>query len=183
MKNKNLKTTIEKNEGQGVEVPLDELPLVTKRSAERTKPKMFIRSPYNYDRSLVSFENGFECTDLSLTQQHQLQESDINYIVKQYGITGQIHTSVRQPMYGDFSGISDYAGALAAITAAQDSFYMLPSAVRERFNNDPREFVEFCLDDRNADEAKRLGLVVDKVPENKDNTEKAAEKAAPNATT
>ena len=45
------------------------------------------------------------------------------------------------------------------VMAADDAFMALPANIRERFNNDPAELVDFVSDDRNRSEAIDLGLV------------------------
>ncbi|WNK14077.1 MAG: internal scaffolding protein [Microvirus sp.] len=120
---------------------------------------MFLRSIYNYDTDNVSEETGLECKDISMAQQHQKDEADINIMLRKFGITGEMPTSVRMPQYGDFLGISDYQGAMNAVRAADEAFAELPAHIRSRFANDPEQFVEFCLDEANKAEAIRLGLV------------------------
>ena len=48
---------------------------------------------------------------------------------------------------------------LLKIEQAQQGFEQLPSAVRARFKNDPMELVAFVGDNRNAEEAVKLGLL------------------------
>lgn len=136
------------------------------------KQKIFVRSQFNYDTDEVSQMSGLMCEDESLAQQHQKEEADINTIVRRFGLTGQLPENVRIPQYGDFTGITDYQTALNAVKQAQDSFMELPWELRKRFNNDPEQFVDFCLDPENADEAVKLGLAVDTRP-------KKDEQAAP----
>ena len=50
---------------------------------------VFLRTPYNYDVDEVSAETGLACFDESLTQQQFKEESDINEIVRRFGLTGQ----------------------------------------------------------------------------------------------
>lgn len=122
----------------------------------------FLRTPYNYDVDQVSDETGLKCEDPSLAQQHMAEETDINYIVERFGVTGQLPDSpVYQPTYGDFTGVSDYRQALDAVKAADDAFMSLPAKVRERFDNDPALFVDFCSSTDPADrsEAIELGLI------------------------
>lgn len=121
--------------------------------------KVFVRSPYNYDGDEVSNETGLSCPEPTLAQQQFREECDINTIMDRFGRTGEVIAPVRLPQYGDFDGINDYHSAVNAIVAAQQSFAELPAKVRARFANDPAQFVEFCLDDSNRDEAVRLGLV------------------------
>lgn len=120
---------------------------------------IFIRSQFNYDTDMVSEETGLECKDPSLAQQHQKEEADINTIVRRFGLTGELPENIRMPQYGDFLGITDYQSALNAVQAANESFAELTAEVRAHFNNDPEQFVSFCLDERNYDEAVKLGLV------------------------
>lgn len=126
-------------------------------------PEMpFLRTPYNYDVDLVSDETGLKCEDLSLTQQHMAEECDINYIVERFGVTGQLPEGpVYTPTYGDFTGIGDYRQALDAVSQANDAFMSLPANIRERFDNDPALFVDFCssTDPGDRSEAIELGLI------------------------
>jgi len=119
----------------------------------------FLRAPYNYDTNAASDEAGLECKDATRAQQSFKDECNINTILKRFGITGQLPNNVRMPMQGDFTEITDFKGAMNAIRQAQESFMEMPADVRKRFNNDPHEFVQFCNDEKNADEARKLGLV------------------------
>lgn len=125
-----------------------------------SKSVVFLRTPYNYDTMQVSNETGLECLDPSLAQQHAKDESDINTIVRRFGLTGELPNGVRAPQYGDFTEATDYHTALNAVIAANNSFMQLPAEVRARFNNDAGAFVDFCSDEKNRAEAKSLGLIV-----------------------
>jgi len=119
----------------------------------------FIRNPYNYDLNAASDESGLRCEDATRTQQHFKDETDINNILRQFNITGQLPTKTMSPRYGDFTGISDYHSALNQVIAAEDEFMSLPAQLRGRFNNDPQELIEFLNNPENKDEAQKLGLV------------------------
>jgi len=119
----------------------------------------FIRNPYNYDTNAASDESGLRCEDATRTQQHFKDETDINNILRQFNITGQLPTKTMSPRYGDFTGISDYHSALNQVIAAEDEFMSLPAQLRGRFNNDPQELIEFLNNPENKDEAQKLGLV------------------------
>lgn len=121
----------------------------------------FVRSAYNYDRDAASDESGLRCDDPSLAQQQFKDECDINTIMERFGQTGQL-PDVRMPQYGDFTGVQDYHSAMNAVVEAQESFLALPAYVRARFENDPGQFVDFCLAEDTPEhraEAVRLGLV------------------------
>lgn len=119
---------------------------------------MHIRNPFNYDADAVSKSTGLVMTMPSLAQQQFKDEVDINTIAKQFGLTGQLPAPVYQPMFGDFTEVTDFQSALHQIQVAEASFAALPAAVRERFRNDAQKFVEFCSDERNREEWKALGL-------------------------
>lgn len=121
----------------------------------------FVRSAYNYDRDAVSRETGVICEDESLTKQSFRDECDINTIVRNFGLTGQLPSDVRMPQYGDFTGISDYQSALNAVIAADDAFMELPAELRARFHHDPQHLLEFLANDANREEAQRLGLITE----------------------
>lgn len=119
----------------------------------------FVRNPYNYDQDLASDESGLECTDVSLAKQSMAEESDINTIVRRFHLTGELPTNVRMPQYGDFEEVYDFHSAMNAIRSAEASFMAMPAEFRARFHNDPNEFLAFCSDNANYEEARKLGLV------------------------
>ena len=142
------------------------------------KKSPFLRTPYNYDKDAASNESGLHCEDATLTQQHFKDECDINNILRQFNITGQLPEQTLSPRYGDFTGISDYQTALNQVIAAEDEFMRLPADLRARFENDPAQLIDFLEKSENKDEAIKLGLV--NKPENlpqvvEDIQEKAAE--------
>lgn len=123
---------------------------------------VFVRSGNNYDMDAVSNETGLRCDDPSLTQQQFKEEADINTIVERFGLTGELPTDVRAPIYADFEESFDFHSSMNAIRQAEESFMRLPAAVRARFANDAGAFVDFCSDEANRPEAERLGLVMPK---------------------
>jgi len=119
-----------------------------------------VRQAYGYDGDAVSAETGLLCLDESLTLQSEKDESDINTIVKRFGLTGELPEGVRPPTYGDFTQVFDFQSAQNALVAARESFMEMPADVRYRFKNDPQEFVDFCSNPDNLDEMRKLGLAV-----------------------
>lgn len=122
----------------------------------------FLRTAYNYDRNIAGDESGLDTGPESMTKQEFKEECDINTIVRRFGLTGQLPEGLIAPTFGDFEFIGDYQSALNAIYQAQDSFMELPADVRARFENDPQQFVAFCSDAKNREEAEKLGLVFPK---------------------
>lgn len=124
----------------------------------------FLRTPYNYDMNKAGDESGLTCKDQSRTKQSFAEEADINTIVRRFHLTGQLPTDVRMPQYADFTEIVTFQDAMNAIRAAEESFMAMPAEIRTRFHNDPAEFVQFCGDEKNKDEAVKLGLVPKPLP-------------------
>lgn len=128
---------------------------------------VFLRTQFNYDVEEASLAAGLDSSidpdtgeELqSATQQQFAEEVDINTIVKNFGLTGQLPENFRAPVSGDFTGVTDYQSALNAVIAADEEFMTLPADVRERFANDPQKLLEFVENDKNRDEAITLGLV------------------------
>lgn len=118
-----------------------------------------VKNPITYDRDENSSRARFVFKRPSRTKQSFRDECDINNILRQFNVTGELPINGVQPQYGDFSGITDYQSALNAVMAAQDSFLALPAKVRAKFDNDPALFVEFASDEANRDEMKALGLL------------------------
>jgi len=120
---------------------------------------VFLRTPYNYDTDEASDASGLSCPEPTLAQQHAKDETDINTIVRRFGLTGELPNNVRVPKYGDFTHVNDYQTAMNMVIKANEAFMQLPADVRTRFNNDPGALVDFVSDDNNRAEAEKLGLV------------------------
>lgn len=105
----------------------------------------------------------------SLTKQYFKDECDINKLVKKFCDVGSLHAQTLQGhasgQYGDFSEIPDYRSALDQVRRAGESFNALPAVVRARFQNDIAGFLDFCHDERNAEELRAMGLLKDPAPE------------------
>lgn len=125
-------------------------------SKDRTIP--FLRSTYNYDMNAAGDESALDCKDRSLTQQHQAEETDINYIVSRYMTTGELPQRSAPPMEGDFTNAPDMQTAMDLVVQARVAFMEQPAEIRARFGNNPVEFVSFCSDERNRDEMRRMGM-------------------------
>jgi len=121
---------------------------------------VFFRTPFNYDMDEVSRETGHHCDDESLAIQSAREETDINMIVRRFGLTGEFPKDLKMPQSGDFSGLPDFHAAMNMVRAAQEEFLRVPADVRARFGNDPGAFMRFCEDRENLPEMRRLGLAV-----------------------
>lgn len=125
---------------------------------------MFIRSSFNYDRDAVSNETGLECLDDSLAIQSAEQESNINTIVRKFGLTGELPGQVAMPKSGEFHDIPDFHSAMNLIRKTTEEFLKVPADIRARFGNDPQAFMSFVEDDANYEEARRMGLLKADLP-------------------
>ena len=120
---------------------------------------VFLRTPYNYDRDAASVESGLKCEDESLALESEKEESDINTIVRRFGLTGELPSDIKMPQSGDFTGIPDFHTAMNMVRATQEEFMRVPAEIRDRFNNDPQKLMSFLDDEANRDEARKLGFL------------------------
>lgn len=98
----------------------------------------------------------------SKTKQAFKEECDINNIVAKFMRTGVIdHVSRSQVRYGDYTYVTEnhYQESLNTVLSAQNAFAQLPAKIRDRFSNDPTEFLKFVADSKNKKEAQELGLI------------------------
>lgn len=112
---------------------------------------------------LINPHTGDVTTPPSLTKQEFKREADINNILKQYSKTGMLtHLNVRaaQGMYADLPDALDFQESLHLVRQAEATFMTLPAKLRDRFGNDPAQFLAFCSDPRNLEEMRELGLAL-----------------------
>lgn len=103
----------------------------------------------------------------SMTRQSEMDGCDIHNILKQFsqqGFEDLVRQNAARGQYADLTSLPDYQEALNTVMAANQAFAALPSQVRDRFHNNPQEFVEFLANPANQDEAIRLGLAEDVRP-------------------
>lgn len=95
----------------------------------------------------------------SMTEQSHELETNINRIMAKYQATGILnHVNKKQPIFGDFSEVPDYATALDLVITAQESFMQLPAKIRAKFANDPAQFLDFVGNPDNAEALVDMGL-------------------------
>lgn len=102
--------------------------------------------------------------EVSRTQQQFKDECDINSIMSRYEETGVLPAPGRNPpvaRFGDFASAPDFMSAQNTVLRAREQFESLPRKVRERFQNDPVQFLQFVTDKANLPEARKLGLLSD----------------------
>lgn len=94
-----------------------------------------------------------------VTRQEFKQECDINYIMGQYELGYEItHINEAAPQYMDCSA-ETFREHMDYVAGAFSMFEELPAKLRDRFGNDPAEFLEFCSHEKNRPEMAEMGLL------------------------
>ena len=113
---------------------------------------MKIRKPYTQHK--VQTVNALP----SRTKQSDSEDCEINNIMAKYMRTGAIdHFTTHEGSYSDTTG-ADFETAMNIVADAQTMFADLPSALRAKFENNPRNFLDFVQNEENAQEMAELGL-------------------------
>lgn len=99
-----------------------------------------------------------DCSEGGRTHVSFKDECDINRIMARHRKTGLVRQRTERPQYGDFSNVGDYQEAMNTVLNAENMFAELGSDVRQRFHNNPQEFLDFCDNPDNQDEAVELGI-------------------------
>lgn len=116
----------------------------------------------NYNEDAISEITGLEFdleNEPSYTQAQFAAESDINEIVRRFGLTGELPENYRPPMSGDFTNITTFEEMQNAIADARSRFMELPAEIREKFENDPGRLINFLDDEKNRAQALELGII------------------------
>ncbi|AXH75386.1 MAG: internal scaffolding protein [Microviridae sp.] len=123
------------------------------------------RSQFLSSYSDLIIKNPNISTDLSFpenspfTKQEFKNECDINVILAQYMYSGEIpNLNEVPPNYADCTGM-DYMDHMNKIVEANQLFSELPSKIRNRFQNNPAEFLDFMHDENNVEEMRKMGLL------------------------
>lgn len=94
------------------------------------------------------------------THQSFKDECDINIIMSRYQKTGVLPENLnqREAQFLDVSAV-EFQSAMQLVAGAQSLFEQMPSAIRERFQNDPAQLLAFTDDEKNLQEAAQMGLL------------------------
>jgi len=101
-----------------------------------------LKFPENEGRTKQSFSD--QCEINNIMARHQ----------KGVAVT---HLNQHGPNYG-FATSHDFAESMRIVKTAQDMFNGLPSSIRNRFANDPAQFLDFVQDADNRKEGEKLGI-------------------------
>lgn len=137
------------------------------------------RFPDFYDFNARSRAARFVTIGPSLTRQSELNDADINVLVRRFNVTGVLPGAALPPTFGDFTGVDDFLSAQLKLREAQASFDSLPAEIRAKFQNSPAKLIKWLGDPANDDESRALGLRNKKAPEAAAVPAAAASGAAP----
>lgn len=103
--------------------------------------------------------------EVSLTQQSDAVDCDINCIVDRAMRTGMVDPSLIRQV-GSFTDAvaatlqaETFSDAMRLQAEGVSAFESLPSQIRNRFGNSPSKLLEFLSDPGNREEAEKLGLI------------------------
>jgi hypothetical protein len=100
---------------------------------------MEVRTPYNYDRDEVSKNTALVCEDESLAQQNMKEETDLNVMIRKYGVL-----PAQQVNWNEFDATiipRDYHELQNQMKEADAAFLSLPGEVRAAADNDPEKLL------------------------------------------
>lgn len=117
------------------------------------------RDPVTKRRRVATVHEG-----ASRTQQQFKDDCDVNKIMEKYRRTGTItfRKNVQDGVYMNLADAPDYQEALNTVIQAERAFEEVPSKIRLRFENDPKQFLAYLADPANHAEAVKLGLMTSK---------------------
>lgn len=146
------------------------------RGAEASRRGNIISIRSNGRRRVQAFASGE-----SRTKQQFKDECDINTILQRYERQG-IDPAVLQanPQYLDLTDSQTFEEAATIVANAKSLFEELPTAVKVKFNNSPKAFLEFAEDPKNGEQMVEWGLGEKIEPIAKSKTEEHLEHIANN---
>lgn len=100
---------------------------------------MEVRTPYNYDRDEVSKNTALVCEDESLAQQNMKAETDLNVMIRKYGVL-----PAQEVNWKEFDATvipKDYHELQNMMKEADAAFLSIPGEIRRQVDNDPEKFL------------------------------------------
>ena len=97
----------------------------------------------------------------SMTKQEFQYECDVNNVIKSFKphqMMAALQQNLNAGNYADLPDAYDFQEALHMVKEAERQFLTVPAKVRDRFGQDPAQFLAFLNDPKNLDEARTLGL-------------------------
>lgn len=97
----------------------------------------------------------------SMTKQEFQYECDVNNVIKSFKphqMMAALQQNLNAGNYADLPDAYDFQEALHLVRDAERQFLTVPAKVRDRFGQDPAQFLEFLNNPGNLEEARALGL-------------------------
>ena len=110
---------------------------------------------------LIDVHTGDVVVPPSMTKQEFVRECDVNNVIKQYkqtGMVAHVNAKASQGAYQDLPDAVDFQESLHLVMPAEQAFMTLPAKVRDKFGQDPAEFLAFMANPENEAEIRALGL-------------------------
>lgn len=99
-------------------------------------------------------------TGEGLTEQAHQDQCDINLILEDYSRTGFMrHAKENQGRYDDVSGV-DFQKSMETVANVKSMFEGLPSAIRNEFQQDPVQFLNYVQNPKNTEELSKRGILI-----------------------
>lgn len=117
---------------------------------------MKFNTEYTNDRPRPKFD---QTGQTSMTKQADVERSEIQLLLKKYDKSFLIQQS--QAITNQYSDVAigfDLQDAYNKIRGVESMFMELPSAIRNRFDNNPAKFVDFCENPDNIDDMVLMNL-------------------------
>ncbi|AXH75169.1 MAG: internal scaffolding protein [Microviridae sp.] len=94
-----------------------------------------------------------------MTKQSFKDECDVNRIIARFQATGELpNINNLPPQYLDVTAV-DFQEHQNFIAGAFSLFHELPAKIRDKFENNPGAFFDFCSQDKNRPELAEMGLL------------------------
>lgn len=127
--------------------------------SELERQERWNRKPAHIPHEGISFEG-----DPGRTDPTHAKDADINNIIATYHKTGFFPTPQAELAYADLFDAPTRQDAFQTVINAESAFMALDANTRKRFDNDPRQFLDFIDDPRNGAELVKMGLATPRAP-------------------
>jgi len=105
----------------------------------------------------------------SMTEQHHKKDCDIRHIMRKSQQTGMVtHLAQYEGRYMDLANRPDFERSQQIIADGKTAFETVPADIRDRFHNNPAEWIEFMQNPDNREEMIELGFGDEHLPPDRD---------------
>lgn len=99
------------------------------------------------------------------TEQHHRDHVSTQFIMNKAAKTGMMqHVRQEAPTYSELPPRMHYQDAMNLIAAARSTFESIPAITREKFDNDPAQFLDFINNPENREQMLEMGFTDDHLP-------------------